>query len=189
MIEIEETAIPGIRIVKPRRLGDARGWFSETFNRRVLAEVGIDIDFIQDNESLSAVPGTIRGLHFQTPDFAQTKLVRVLTGSIFDVAVDIRRGSPTFGAHVAVELSAENGKQLLVPRGFAHGFCTRVPDTRVFYKVDAYYSQAHDAGILWNDPALAIDWPVTSGKAALSEKDARLPRLADFDTPFVYDAV
>ena len=114
--------------------------------------------------------------------------MRVLTGAVLDVAVDIRRGSPTFGAHVAVELSAENGKQLLVPRGFAHGFCTRAPDTRVFYKVDAWYSQIHDAGILWNDPALAIDWPVTSGEATLSEKDARLPRLADFDTPFVYDA-
>ena len=188
MIEIEETAIPGVRVVKPRRFGDARGYFSETFNRRVLAEAGIDVDFIQDNESLSAAPGTIRGLHFQTPGFAQTKLVRVLTGAILDVAVDIRRGSPTFGAHVAVELSAEDGKQLLVPRGFAHGFCTLVPDTRVFYKVDAYYSQAHDAGILWNDLALAIDWPVTPGKAALSEKDARLPRMAEFDTPFVYDA-
>ncbi|PKQ02432.1 MAG: dTDP-4-dehydrorhamnose 3,5-epimerase [Alphaproteobacteria bacterium HGW-Alphaproteobacteria-11] len=188
MIEIEETSIPGVRIVKPRRFGDARGWFAETFNRRALAEAGIDIDFVQDNESLSAAPGTVRGLHFQTPDFAQTKLVRVLTGAILDVAVDIRRGSPTFGAHVAVELSAENGKQLLVPRGFAHGFCTLAPDTRVFYKVDAYYSEAHDTGLLWNDPALAIDWPVTPGKATLSEKDTRLPRLADFDTPFVYDA-
>ncbi|MBX3497343.1 MAG: dTDP-4-dehydrorhamnose 3,5-epimerase [Parvibaculum sp.] len=188
MLEIEETSIPGVRIVRPRRFGDARGYFAETFNRRALAEAGIDIDFVQDNESLSAAPGTVRGLHFQTPDFAQTKLVRVLTGAILDVALDIRRGSPSFGAHVAVELSAENGKQLLVPKGFAHGFCTLAPDTRVFYKVDAYYSEAHDAGLLWNDPDLAIDWPVTPGKAMLSEKDTRLPRLADFDTPFVYDA-
>ena len=188
MLEIEETAIPGVRVVKPRRFGDTRGYFAETFNRRALAETGIDIDFVQDNESLSATPGTVRGLHFQTPGFAQTKLVRVLTGAILDVAVDIRRGSPTFGVHVAVELSAENGKQLLIPKGFAHGFCTLAPDTCVFYKVDAYYSQTHDAGILWNDPALAIDWPVKPGAATLSEKDARLPRMADFTTPFVHDA-
>ncbi len=187
MIEIVETAIPGVRIVKPRRFGDARGWFSETFNKKALREAGIGFDFIQDNESLSAAPGTIRALHFQTPDFAQTKLVRVLTGAILDVAVDIRRGSPSFGAHVAVELSAENGKQLLIPKGFAHGFCTLAPDTRVFYKVDAYYSAVHDAGLLWNDPDVAIAWPVTPERATFSEKDARLPRLADFDTPFVYN--
>ena len=188
MLEIEETAIPGVRIVKPRRFGDARGYFSETFNRRAMADAGIDIDFIQDNESLSAAAGTVRALHFQAPDFAQTKLVRVLTGAILDVAVDIRRGSPTFGRHVAVTLSADDGRQLLVPRGFAHGFCTLVPDTRVFYKVDAYYSQSHDAGIIWNDPDIAIDWPVAPDKATLSEKDLRLPRLADMTSPFVYGA-
>jgi len=189
MLEIEETAIPGLRILKPRRFGDARGWFAETFNRQALAEAGIDIDFVQDNESLSAAPGTIRGLHFQTPGFAQTKLVRVLTGAVFDVAVDIRRGSPTWGAHVAVELTAENGRQLLVPQGFAHGFCTLVPDTRVFYKVDAYYSPAHDAGLRWDDPALGIDWPVAPDKATLSDKDRRLPQLADIANPFVYGTV
>jgi dTDP-4-dehydrorhamnose 3,5-epimerase len=189
MLEIEETAIPGVRILKPRRFGDARGYFSETFNRRALADVGIDIDFVQDNESLSAAPGTVRALHFQVPDFAQTKLVRVLTGAILDVAVDIRRGSPTYGHHVAVTLSADNGWQLLVPKGFAHGFCTLVPDTRVFYKVDAYYSQAHDAGIIWDDPDVAIDWPVARDEAMLSGKDAVLPRLADMISPFTYGTI
>lgn len=189
MLEIEETAIPEVRILKPRRFGDVRGWFSETFNRQALAEAGIGVDFVQDNESLSAAPGTIRGLHFQTPGFAQTKLVRVLTGAVFDVAVDIRQGSPTCGAHVAVELTAENGHQLLVPKGFAHAFCTLLPDTRVFYKVDVYYSPAHDAGIRWDDPALAIDWPVAPDKATLSDKDRQLPLLADLANPFVYGTV
>ncbi|MEQ8327936.1 MAG: dTDP-4-dehydrorhamnose 3,5-epimerase [Parvibaculum sp.] len=188
MIDIEETAIPGVRILKPRRFGDARGYFSETFNRRALAAVGIDIEFIQDNESLSAASGTVRALHFQAPDFAQTKLVRVLTGAVLDVAVDIRRGSPTFGQHVAVTLNAEDGRQLLVPKGFAHGFCTLVPNTCVFYKVDMYYSQSHDTGIIWNDPDIEIDWPVTPDKATLSEKDLRLPRLAEMTAPFVYEA-
>ncbi|MEX1153055.1 dTDP-4-dehydrorhamnose 3,5-epimerase [Parvibaculum sp.] len=189
MVEIEETAIPGVRIVKPRRFGDARGYFSETFNRRALAEIGIDIDFVQDNESFSAASGTVRALHFQAPGFAQTKLVRVLSGAILDVAVDIRRGSPTYARHVAVTLSTDNGQQLLVPKGFAHGFCTLAPDTRVFYKVDAYYSQAHDAGIVWDDPDLAVDWPVTPDKVTLSDKDAALPRLANLTNPFTYGAI
>src|SRR5690606_34711533 len=129
----------------------------------------------QDNESLSATPGTIRGLHFQKPDAAQAKLVRVLSGSIFDVAVDLRRGSPTYGRHVGVTLTADDWQQLLVPKGFAHGFCTLAPDTRVFCKVDAYYSRTLDAGLLWNGPDLAIDWPVSPGEVTLSEKDGRLP--------------
>lgn len=186
MIELEETAIPDVKILRPKRFGDARGYFSETFNKQALAEAGIDFDAVQDNESLSAAPGTIRGLHFQKPDAAQAKLVRVLSGSIFDVAVDLRRGSPTYGRHVGVTLTADDWQQLLVPKGFAHGFCTLAPDTRVFYKVDAYYSQTLDAGLLWNDPDLAIDWPVSPGEVTLSEKDGRLPLFAGFESPFVH---
>ncbi|MEP0708334.1 dTDP-4-dehydrorhamnose 3,5-epimerase [Parvibaculum sp.] len=186
MIELEETAIPDVKILRPKRFGDARGYFSETFNKQALAEAGIEFDAIQDNESLSASPGTIRGLHFQKPDAAQAKLVRVLSGSIFDVAIDLRRGSPSYGRHVGVTLSADDWRQLLVPKGFAHGFCTLAPDTRVFYKVDAYYSPELDAGLIWNDPDLAIEWPAPSAEVTLSEKDARLPRFSDFDSPFDY---
>lgn len=172
----------------PKRHGDARGYFSETFNRRGLLEAGIDIDFIQDNESLSATTGTVRGLHFQTPPFEQTKLVRVLTGAIFDVAVDLRENSPSFGRHVGVRLSAEEGNQLLVPAGFAHGFCTLTADTRVFYKVDQYYSAAHDAGLFWNDPDIGIEWPVAVADAVLSDKDGHLPSFKGFKSPFAFQA-
>ena len=186
MIEIEETAIPDVKVLRPKRFGDSRGYFSETYNKQALAEAGIDFDAIQDNESLSAAAGTIRGLHFQKPDAAQAKLVRVLSGSIFDVAVDLRRGSPSYGQHVGVTLTADDWTQILIPKGFAHGFCTLAPDTRVFYKVDAYYSQALDAGLIWDDADLAIDWRVSPDKVTLSEKDGRLPRFSDFDSPFVY---
>lgn len=186
MIECIPTSIPVVRILSPRRHGDARGYFSETFNRRNLVEAGIDFDFVQDNESLSATAGTVRGLHFQIPPFEQTKLVRVLTGAIFDVAVDLRAGSPTYGKHVGVKLSAEEGNQLLVPAGFGHAFCTLTPDTRVFYKVDQYYSAAHDAGLFWNDLDIGIEWPVTAAHAVLSDKDSRLPAFADFRSPFAF---
>jgi len=179
-----QLSIPDVKVLTPRRFGDNRGWFTESWSRKVL-----DVDFCQDNLSLSAPRGTVRGLHFQKPPHAQAKLVSVLRGRIFDVAVDIRVGSPTYGRHVAVELSADKGNQLFVPRGFAHGFCTLEPDTMVMYKVDAFYAPESDAGLLWSDPALAITWPVTSAEAELSPKDQRLPRLADIMSPFTYGAV
>lgn len=184
MLDIERTALDGVLVVTPRRFGDARGFFSEVFNKKRFAEAGITADFIQDNHSLSGPAGTVRGLHFQRPPCAQAKLVRVLRGAILDVAVDLRRGSPTFGRHVAVELSAQSWRQLYVPAGFAHGFCTLEPDTEVHYKVDAYYSPEHDGGILWNDPALGIAWPVEPQAAVLSDKDGRLPLLKDVGPVF-----
>ncbi|HYA73817.1 MAG TPA: dTDP-4-dehydrorhamnose 3,5-epimerase [Roseiarcus sp.] len=182
---VEDTAIPDVKIITPKKFGDRRGFFSETYNRRAAAEAGIHLEFVQDNHSLSADVGTIRGLHFQSAPFAQDKLVRAPRGRILDVAVDLRRSSPTFGRHVAVELSAENWRQLLVPVGFAHGFCTLEPDTEVFYKVTSYYSPAHDHGLAFDDPALGIAWPVDATKAILSDKDRRLPRLAD--CPLYFD--
>lgn len=174
-----ELSIPDVRLITPRRFGDDRGWFTETWSRRTL-----DIGFCQDNMSLSAEVGTIRGLHFQKPPHAQAKLVMVLQGRILDVAVDIRRASPTFGQHVAVELSAAAGNQLLIPRGFAHGFCTLEPGTQVMYKVDDFYAPETDAGIFWADPDLAINWPVRVDQAHLSPKDLGLPRLKDIESPF-----
>ena len=174
-----ELSIPDVRLLTPRRFGDDRGWFTETWSRRSL-----DIAFCQDNMSLSAQPGTIRGLHFQKPPHAQAKLVMVLQGAILDVAVDIRRASPTFGQHVAVELSAATGNQLFIPRGFAHGFCTLEPGTQVMYKVDDFYAPETDAGIHWADPDLAINWPVRVDQAHLSPKDLGLPRLKDIESPF-----
>lgn len=178
MLDIQPTAIPDVKVVTPKRFGDHRGFFSETYNRQRFAEAGIDMEFVQDNHSLSAAVGTIRGLHFQSPPFAQAKLVRVVRGRILDVAVDLRRSSRTYGRHVAVELSAENGRQLLVPIGFAHGFCTLEPGTEIQYKVSAYYSAAHDMGLAYDDPALGIDWPVAPDEAILSDKDRQQPPLA-----------
>ena len=175
--------IPDVQLITPRRFADSRGWFTESWSRRTL-----DVAFCQDNMSLSAPRGTVRGLHFQKPPHAQAKLVSVLRGRILDVAVDIRVGSPTFGQHVAVELSAEEGNQLFVPRGFAHGFCTLEPDCMVMYKVDSFYAPESDAGLLWSDPALAINWPVSPDAAELSPKDQKLPRLADIMSPFTYGA-
>ena len=172
-------AIPDVRLLRPRRFGDSRGWFAETWSRRSL-----DVAFCQDNMSRSAEVGTVRGLHFQKPPHAQAKLVMVLKGRILDVAVDIRRASPTFGRHVAVELSAEEGNQLFIPRGFAHGFCTLEPGTEVMYKVDDFYAPETDAGIFWADPDLAINWPVRVDQAHLSPKDLGLPRLKDIESPF-----
>lgn len=176
--------IPDVKLITPRRFGDHRGFFSEVYNARTFANAGIDIEFVQDNHAFSREAGTLRGLHFQKPPHAQAKLVRVTRGRIYDVAVDIRRGSPTCGRHVGVELSAANWSQLLVPAGFAHGYCTLEPDTEVLYKVDAYYAPEHDAGILWSDPALAISWPVAADKAQLSDKDLRLPLFKDVGPAF-----
>lgn len=184
MLTAEPTPLAGVIIVTPKRHGDARGFFSETYSRRDFAAIGVDGEFVQDNHSLSATVGTIRGLHFQTPPFEQGKLVRVARGRVLDVAVDLRRSSPTFGRHVAVELSAENGRQLWVPAGFAHGFCTLEPDTEVLYKVTGYYSREHDAGLAYDDPALGIDWPLPPSGPVLSDKDRAQPRLADLAAVF-----
>ncbi|WP_207478453.1 dTDP-4-dehydrorhamnose 3,5-epimerase [Arenibaculum pallidiluteum] len=183
-MKVIETEIPAVKLLMPRRFGDSRGWFAETWNRKALLEAGVDLDFVQDNQSLSVPSGTVRGLHFQSPPFAQDKLVRVLRGAIVDVAVDIRRDSPTYGRHVMVRLDAAEGAQLLVPKGFAHGFVTLEPETEVLYKVTNYYAPQHDHGVLWNDPDLGIAWPVQEGAAHLSDKDLRQPRLRDIQTPF-----
>ena len=183
-MEFEETKIRGVVLVKPKRHGDQRGFFSETYKRQAFEEAGLFLDFVQENHSLSAETGTVRGLHYQSPPFAQDKLVRVVRGRILDVAVDIRRSSPTYGRHVAVELSAENWFQLLVPIGFAHGFCTLQPDTEVIYKVTAPYAPANDFGIAWDDPALGIAWPVDPEDAVLSVKDRQQPGFADLASVF-----
>ena len=151
-MEVVETAIPEVKVIKPKKHGDHRGFFSETYNKKALAGVGIDFDFVQDNHSRSATKGTLRGLHCQIPPFGQNKLVRVVRGAIFDVAVDLRTGSPTFGQYVSAVISAEEWNQILVPIGFAHGFCTIEPDTEVIYKVTKYWSAGHERGILWDDP-------------------------------------
>ena len=184
MLEIRRLAIDGILEVRPRRFGDARGFFAETYNRAGFAEAGIGIEWIQDNQSLSAQVGTLRGLHFQTPPFAQDKLVRVLKGAIFDVAVDIRHGSPSFGRWVAAELSADAFNQLLVPAGFAHGFLTLEPETEVLYKVSAPYSAEHDRSIHWDDSQIAVDWPLAGREPVLSDKDRTAPWLRDTDPAF-----
>ena len=186
-MQIERLAIPDVVVVTPRRFGDARGWFSETFSARAFAAVS-DGAFVQDNEAFSAGAGTLRGLHFQRPPAAQGKLVRVLKGAILDVAVDIRTGSPSFGRHVTARLDAVAGAQIWVPAGFAHGYCTLEPDTAVAYKVTDFYSPAHEGGLLWDDPALDIDWRVPAGGATLSDKDRVLPRLAELSSPFAYGA-
>jgi dTDP-4-dehydrorhamnose 3,5-epimerase len=183
-MQIEDAAIPAVKIVTPKRHGDARGFFSEVYGRAAWRAAGMDLDFVQDNHSFSAPAGVIRGLHFQTAPFAQDKLVRVVRGRILDVAVDLRRGSPSFGRHVAVELSAENWRQMLIPVGFAHGFCTLEPDCEVLYKVTNVYSPAHDRGLAFDDPALGIAWGVDPAKAVLSEKDRKHPRLAELGPQF-----
>ena len=184
-MQVIETEIPAVRRVVPLRLGDARGWFCETYRADILAQAGIADVFIQDNQSFSAPRGTVRGLHFQRAPMAQAKLIRVLSGAILDVAVDLRRASPSFGRHVAVRLDAQAGEQLYIPVGFGHGFCTLEPDTMVAYKVaGGVYSPEHDGGLLWNDPALGIAWPVSEVEAQLSAKDRIAPRLADLPPLF-----
>ncbi|MER0240306.1 dTDP-4-dehydrorhamnose 3,5-epimerase [Fulvimarina sp. MAC8] len=184
LLEVTPTALDGVLILKPRRFGDARGWFTESYNAARMRDAGIHLDFIQDNQSFSADEGTVRGLHYQTPPAAQDKLVRVLAGTILDVAVDLRRSSPTYGQHVGVELSAENGLQLLVPKGFAHGFVTRTANTMVFYKVTAPYAPDCDKGIAFDDPDLAIDWGVSRETAIMSDKDGKQPSFAGLESPF-----
>lgn len=185
-LKIEHTALSGVVILTPARFGDHRGFFSESWSAKVMAEHGLDLDFVQDNHSLSAKVGTVRGLHFQTPPHAQDKLVRCGRGALRDVAVDIRHGSPTFGQSVAVDLTAENGRQLLVPKGFLHGFVTLQPDTEIVYKCTDYYAPDCDAGVRWNDPALNIDWGISGDDAVLSDKDTTAPLLADLPTYFTY---
>lgn len=182
-MQIEETALPGVLILTPRRFGDARGFFAETWNRARMAEAGITADFVQDNHSLSARKGTLRGLHFQAPPHAQAKLVRCGRGALLDVAVDIRRGSPTEGQWVAVELSAENGRQVWIPEGFAHGFLTLRDDTEIVYKCTDYYAPEADGAVRWD--SCGVDWPL-SGTPVLSEKDAGASPLPAFRTPFVW---
>ncbi len=186
-MEIAALEIPDVKVVTPRKFGDARGFFSEVYNKKQLTAQGIDIDFVQDNQSYSADPGTVRGLHFQAPPFAQDKLVRVLRGSIFDVAVDIRRGSPTYGRCASAIISAEAWNQFFVPTGFAHGYCTLESDTEVFYKVSSYYAPDCDFGIFWSDPDLEISWPIAENAAVISDKDRVLPRLSMIESPFEYD--
>lgn len=183
---LRATAIAAVKLVTPRRFGDARGWFQEVYSRPRLIEAGLDVEFVQDNMSMSAEPGTVRGLHFQVPPCAQAKLIGVVAGAIFDVAVDIRVGSPTYGRHVAMELTPESG-QLFVPAGFAHGFCTLARDTIVAYKVSTPYAPEHDRGLDWADPALAIAWPIALDAAILSSRDRNHPRLADLPAHFRAD--
>jgi dTDP-4-dehydrorhamnose 3,5-epimerase len=185
-MQITQTSLPGVLLLVPRRFGDDRGFFAETWSRRVLSEAGIDIDFVQDNHSLSATPGTVRGLHFQSPPHAQDKLVRCGRGVLYDVAVDVRRGSPTYGHWVGYELSAENGHQLLIPKGFLHGFMTCAPDTEIVYKCSDFYAPDCDGAVRWDDPDLGIDWPLGGNAPVLSAKDAGAPLMAGFTSPFVY---
>lgn len=179
--------IPDIVEVRPTKLGDHRGFFSEVYKAADFREAGLTTNWIQDNQSFSAAVGTVRGLHFQAPPVAQDKLVRVLRGAIYDAVVDIRKGSPTYGHWVGVELSAKKWNQLLVPVGFAHCFMTVEPDTEVLYKVSASYSKEHEGAIRWNDPALGIVWPDPGVEPTLSEKDEVAPLFADFDSPFTYE--
>lgn len=175
-----------VQLIRPRRFGDTRGWFTETYNRDAFIAAGIDCTFVQDNHSLSVLAFTLRGLHFQTPPAGQDKLVRCIRGRVFDVAVDLRRGSPTYGQWIGAELSAENGHQLFIPIGFAHGFVTLEPNCEVVYKCSGLYAPTHDGGIAWD--SVGIDWPIPAGTIPeLSEKDRVQPRFADFDSPFPYD--
>lgn len=184
MPEFKRLAIPDVILVTPVRYRDPRGYFCETYEARAYKEAGIGADFMQDNESLSMEVGTLRGLHFQTPPFTQAKLVRAVRGALFDVAVDLRKGSPTFGQWAGATLTGEGGEQLYVPRGFAHGFLTLEPETLVNYKVDAPYARANDAGISWSDPTLDIAWPLNGREPVLSDKDRALPNLSAYESPF-----
>jgi dTDP-4-dehydrorhamnose 3,5-epimerase len=178
-LDVEQLAISDIKIFRPKKFEDSRGFFSETYSKKAFADLGIDLEFVQDNHALSQAPGTVRGLHFQGHPFAQDKLVRVVRGRIFDVAVDLRRNSPTFGRWVAAEISAEQWNQILIPVGFAHGLCTLEPGTEVLYKVTNYYSPQHDFGVRWNDTDIGVAWPVSESQVQLSEKDRRLPLLRE----------
>jgi dTDP-4-dehydrorhamnose 3,5-epimerase len=185
MVETRPLSLVGLTLVTTPRFSDKRGHFAETFSRSQFAAAGICNDFVQDNHSLSTEAGTVRGLHFQIPPYAQTKLIRVVRGRIFDVVVDLRRTSPSYGKHLAIELNDHDGEQLFVPAGFAHGFCTLAPNTEVFYKVDAIYAPTHDRGIHWADPALGVHWPINEHKAIVSDKDRALPNLDEI--PYYFE--
>ena len=176
-MKVTETALKGVYVVEPQVFGDARGWFMESWSEKKLAEAGIKVDFVQDNHSFSAQKGTLRGLHYQLNPMCQAKMLRCTRGRIFDVAVDIRKGSPQYGQWVGVELSADNKKQMYIPRGFAHGFITLTDDVEVQYKADNYYSPQHDGGVRWDDPAIGVEWPIAP--AILSDKDKNAPTLAE----------
>ena len=178
-MQLIETAMAAVKVLEPKKHGDHRGFFSETYSRRALRELGIDIEFVQDNQSLSVEKGVVRALHYQIAPMAQDKLVRVVRGAILDVAVDIRKASPTFGKHVSAVISAQNWRQILIPIGFAHGFVTLEPNTEVIYKVSNYYSPQHERGIRWNDPAIGIDWGIDESSAILSKRDTEHPMLKD----------
>lgn len=187
MVEIVKTELPGVVLLTPRRFGDARGFFSEVYNRKSYAEHGIDVEFVQDNHSLSRQVGVVRGLHFQSPPHAQAKLVRVGAGRVLDVAVDIRRGSPTYGRWIGVELSAEAGNQIYIPVGFLHGFAVLEPDSELLYKCSDFYAPDCDGAVRFDDPDIGIDWGIDPQAAILSDKDAKAPLLKDFVSPFVYE--
>lgn len=187
-MQIETTSLEGVLVLTPQRFGDQRGFFSESWNKNLMAQNGIVLDFVQDNHSLSAAKGTVRGLHFQTPPHAQAKLVRCGQGALLDVAVDIRQGSPSFGKWFATELSAENGRQLLVPAGFAHGFVTLTDNTEIVYKCSDYYAPDCDRAIAHDDHAIGVNWGVSRAKRILSDKDANAPTLAAQSTPFIWEA-
>ncbi len=184
MVAVERLDVADVLVIRPRKFTDNRGYFLETWRADTYADAGVSAHFVQDNESYSTRAGTVRGLHYQAPPAAQAKLVRVLRGAILDVAVDLRRGSPSYGRWCSATLTDEGAEQMLVPRGFAHGFCTLVDDVLVSYKMDAYYAPGLEAGIAWDDPDLAIDWPVSGNAAVISEKDRALPAFAGLQSPF-----
>ncbi|WHZ37755.1 dTDP-4-dehydrorhamnose 3,5-epimerase [Sagittula sp. MA-2] len=186
-MEIEKTTLDGLLVLMPRRFGDDRGFFCESWNKQRMAEAGLHYDFVQDNHSLSAAAGTLRGLHYQCPPHSQAKLVRCGRGALYDVAVDIRLGSPSYGQWFGIELSFENGRQLMIPEGFLHGFVTLEPDTEIVYKCSDFYAPDCDGSVAWNDPEIGVDWPLDSAPV-LSEKDANAPRLANIGNPFVWEA-
>ncbi|KIC47782.1 dTDP-4-dehydrorhamnose 3,5-epimerase [Tateyamaria sp. ANG-S1] len=186
-MKIQDTALPGVKLIEPQRFGDNRGFFSESYSRQRMLDHGIDIEFVQDNHSLSQQEATVRGLHFQAPPHAQDKLVRCGRGRLFDVAVDIRKGSATYGQWVGYELSFENGRQLLVPKGFLHGFATLTPDTEIIYKCSDYYAPECDGAVRFDDPTIGVDWGIDPTAAILSEKDSKAPLLADFNSPFMWE--
>lgn len=187
-MDIQGTDLPGVLILTPKRHGDDRGFFSEAWNRETLVAHGIDLDFVQDNHSFSAQPGTVRGLHFQAPPRAQDKLVRCGRGALFDVAVDIRKGSPTYGHWFGAELSFENGRQLLVPQGFAHGFITLTPNCEILYKCTDIYAPETEGAVHFADPDIGVDWGINPDEAVVSQKDGQAPRFADLDSPFAWQA-
>lgn len=183
-MNIKSTKIAGVSIIEPARHSDKRGWVSELWNSVALQEVGLAASFVQDNLSLSHAEGVVRALHFQTPPYQQGKLIACLTGSIFDVALDLRKGSPTYGEHVAAEISSDDGNLIWIPPGFAHGYCSLAPDTRVLYKLTAPYQQGATGGVRWDDPDLGIDWPVSEESAIVIDRDRVWPKLSEFHSPF-----